>query len=75
VLQNVPFDVIDWDEVTDKFDVGVDVDKDNTVVGVNGSDLRACLDSLLPFPPNSSGNFFFELPQVSVFFPILWHDG
>jgi hypothetical protein len=36
-------------------------DKD-TVVGVDGSDLHACLDSLLPFPPNDSGNFFFDLP-------------
>jgi hypothetical protein len=62
VLQNVPFDVIDWDKVADKFNVGVDVDDDDTVIGVNGSDLRAPLDSLLPFPPNNSGNFFFDLP-------------
>jgi hypothetical protein len=62
VLQNVPFNVIDWDKVTDKFDMGVDINDNNTVVGVDGSDLRACLDSLLPFPPNDSGNFFFDLP-------------
>ena len=54
--------MIDWDEVTDKFDVGVDVNDDDTVIGVNGSDLRACLDSLLPFPPNDSGDFFIDLP-------------
>jgi hypothetical protein len=62
VLQNVPFNVIDWDKVTDKFNVGVDVDNDNTVVGINGSDLPACLDSLLPFPPDDSDDFFFDLP-------------
>jgi hypothetical protein len=62
VLQNVPFDVIDWDKVADKFDVGVDVDDDDTVIGIDGSDLRACLDSLLPFPPDNSGDFFFYLP-------------
>jgi hypothetical protein len=54
--------MINWDEVADKFDVGVDVDNDKTVVGINGSDLRACLDSLLPFPPNNSVDFFFDLP-------------
>jgi hypothetical protein len=62
VLQNAPFNVIDWDEVADKFNVGVDVDDNDTVVGVDGSDLRARLDSLLPFPPDDSGNFFFDLP-------------
>ena len=62
MLQNIPFDVIDWDEVADKFDVRVDVNDDNTVVGIDGSNLRACLDSLLPFPPNNSGNFLFNLP-------------
>ena len=62
MLQNVPFDVIDWDEVADKFNLGVDVDDDDTVVGVNSSDLPACLDSLLPFPPDNSGDFFFDLP-------------
>jgi hypothetical protein len=62
VLQNVPFDVINWDEVANKFDVGVDVDDNNTVEGVDGSDLCARLDSLLPFPPNDSGDFFFDLP-------------
>jgi hypothetical protein len=61
VLQNVPFNMIDWDKCADKFDVGVDVDNDDTVVGVNGSDLCACLDSLLPFPADDSGNFFFDL--------------
>ncbi len=53
--------MIDWDEVADKFDVGVNVDDNNTVVGIDGSDLRACLDSLLPFPLNKSSNFFFDL--------------
>ncbi len=62
MLQNAPFNVIDWDEVADKFNVGVDVDDNDTVVGVDGSDLRARLDSLLPFPPDDSGNFFFDLP-------------
>jgi hypothetical protein len=62
VLQNVPFDVTDWDKVADKFDMGVDVNDDNTVVGVDGLDLRARLDSLLPFPPDNSGDFFFDLP-------------
>ncbi len=62
VLQNVPFDVIDWDEVADKFDVGVDINDKDTVVGVDSSDLCACLDSLLPFPPEDSGDFFFNLP-------------
>jgi hypothetical protein len=62
VLQNIPFNVIDWDKVADKFDVGVDVNDNNTVVGVGGSDVRACLDSLLPFPPDNSGDFFFDLP-------------
>jgi hypothetical protein len=61
VLQNAPFDVIDWDEVADKFNVGVDIDEDRTVVGINGSDLCACLDSLLPFSPDDSGDFFFDL--------------
>jgi hypothetical protein len=61
VLQNIPFDVIDWDEVAEKFDVGVDIDDDDTVVGVNSSDLRACLDSLLPFPLDDSSDFFFDL--------------
>jgi hypothetical protein len=59
--KNVPFDVIHWDKVADKFDVGVDVDNNNTVVGVDGSNLRACLDSLLPFPLDNSSNFFFDL--------------
>jgi hypothetical protein len=74
VIQNVPFDVINWGEVVDKFYVGVDVDDNNTVVGVDGSDLRACLDSLLPFPPNDSGDFFFDLPWVNFFFlyPLAW---
>ncbi len=54
--------MIDWDKVADKFDMGVDVDKNDTVVGVKGSDLRAHLDSLLPFPPDNSGDFFFDLP-------------
>ncbi len=62
MLQNIPFDVIDWDKVADKFDMGVDINNDDTVVGVDGSDLRARLDSLLPFPPDDSGNFFFNLP-------------
>jgi hypothetical protein len=62
VLQNVPFNEIEWDEVADKVDVGVDVDDDDTVVGINGSDLGARLDSLLPFPPDNSGEFFFDLP-------------
>jgi hypothetical protein len=62
VPQNVPFNVIDWDKVVDKFDMGVDVDNNNTVVGIDGSDLCAHLDSLLPFPPNNSGNFFSDLP-------------
>ncbi len=57
-----PFNVINWDEVADKFDVGVNVDNNDTVVGVDGSDLRACLDSLLPFPLDDSSNFFFNLP-------------
>ncbi len=61
MLQNVPFDVIDWDKVADKFDVGVNVNDNNTVVGVSGSDLCARLDSLLPFPLNNSSNFFFDL--------------
>jgi hypothetical protein len=54
--------VIDWDEVADKFDMGVNVDNNNTVVGIDGSDLCACLDYLLPFPPDDSGNFFINLP-------------
>ncbi len=62
MLQNVPFDVIDWDKVADKFNVGVDVDNNDTVVGIDGSDLHAHLDSLLPFPPDDSGDFFFNLP-------------
>jgi hypothetical protein len=49
VLQNNPFDVINWDKVAEKFSVGVDIDNNGTVVGVNGSNLCACLDSLLPF--------------------------
>jgi hypothetical protein len=53
--------VIDWDKVADKFNVGVDVSNNNTVVGVNVSNLPACLDSLLPFPLNNSSNFFFDL--------------
>jgi hypothetical protein len=53
--------VIDWDKVADKFNMGVDVDDDDTVVGINGSDLRAHLDSLLPFSLNNSSNFFFDL--------------
>jgi hypothetical protein len=61
VLQNAPLDVIDWDEVADKFNVGVDVDNEDTVVGVDGSDLSAYLDSLLPFPLDNSSNFFFDL--------------
>ncbi len=69
MLQNIPFDVIDWVKVADKLNVGVDIDDNNTVVGVDGSDLRAHLDSLLPFPPNNSGDFFFDLPRVNVFFP------
>jgi hypothetical protein len=32
------------------------------VVGIDGSDLHARLDSLLPFPPDNSGDFFFDLP-------------
>ncbi len=62
--------MIDWDKVADKFNVGVNVDDNNTVVGVNDSDLCARLDSLLPFPPNDSGNFFFDLPWVNVFIPL-----
>ncbi len=61
MLQNVPFDVIDWDKVADKFDVGVDIDDNDTVVGINGSNLCACLDSLLPFPLDNSSDFFFDL--------------
>ncbi len=61
VLQNIPFNVIDWDEVADKFDVGVNVNNNDTVVGINGSNLCACLDSLLPFPLDDSSNFFFDL--------------
>ncbi len=53
--------MIDWDKVADKFNMGVDVDDDDTVVGINGSDLRAHLDSLLPFSLNNSSNFFFDL--------------
>jgi hypothetical protein len=37
-------------------------DDNYTVVGIDGSDLCARLDSLLPFPPNDSGKFFFDLP-------------
>ncbi len=62
MLQNVPFNVIDSNKVADKFDVGVNVDDEDTVVGINGSDLHACLDSLLPYPPINSGDFFFDLP-------------
>jgi hypothetical protein len=62
VLENVSFNVIDWDEVADKFDVGVNINNNGTVVGIDGSDLSAQLDSLLPFPPNGSGDFFFDLP-------------
>jgi hypothetical protein len=61
VLQNVPFDVIDWDEVAEKFDVGVNVNNNDAVVGVDGSNLRACLDSLLPSPLNDSSDFFYDL--------------
>ncbi len=53
--------MIDWDKVADKFDVGVNINDDNTVVGIDGSDIHACLDSLLPFPLNNSSNFFFNL--------------
>jgi hypothetical protein len=38
VLQNISFDVIDWDKVAGKFNVGVDVDDDNTLVGVGRPD-------------------------------------
>ncbi len=62
MLQNVLFDVIDWDKVADKFDMEVDVDNDDPVVGIDGSDLHAHMDSLLPFPPGDSGDFFFDLP-------------
>jgi hypothetical protein len=61
VLQNVSFDEIGWDKVTDKFDMGVKVDNNDTVIGIDGSNLGARLDSLLPFPPDDSGNFFFDL--------------
>ncbi len=61
--------MIHWDKVADKFDVRVNIDDNNTVVGVDGSDLHARLDSLLPFPPDNSGNFYFELPWVNIFFP------
>ncbi len=61
MLKNVPFDVIDWNEVANKFNVGVEVNNNNTVVGVDGSNLRACLDSLLPFPLDDSSNYFFDL--------------
>jgi hypothetical protein len=61
VLQNIPFDVIDWDMVADKFNVGVHVNNNDTVVGVDGSNLRARLDSLLPFPLDNSSNFIFNL--------------
>jgi hypothetical protein len=49
-------------------------DDNDTVVGIVGSDLHACFDSLLPFPPNDSGKFFFDLLRVNIFFPVLWHD-
>ncbi len=61
VLFDVLFDVIDWDKVADKFNVGVDVGNNDTVVGVNGSNLRAHLDSLLPFLLEDSSDFFFDL--------------
>jgi hypothetical protein len=61
VLQNVPFDVIDWDKVAEKFSVGVDINNNDTVIGVDGSDVDACLDSLLPFPLEGSSDFFFNL--------------
>ncbi len=53
--------MINWDKVADKFDVGINVNDKDTVVGIDGSDLRARLDSLLPFPLNDSSNFFYDL--------------
>jgi hypothetical protein len=37
VLQNDPFEVNDLEEAPDKFDVGVDVDNDDAVEGVDAA--------------------------------------
>ncbi len=37
VLQNNPFEVNDLEEAPDKFDVGVDVDNDDAVEGVDAA--------------------------------------
>ena len=75
MLQNIPFNVIDWDKLADKFNVGVDVDNNDTVVCVDGSDLRARLDSLLPLPPRQFRRLLLQLTMSQCFFsPVLWHD-
>jgi hypothetical protein len=57
VLHNNPFEVNDLEETLVKFDVGVDVNNDDTVEGVNAATVvLERFNFLSPFPDELSGN-------------------
>ncbi len=58
VLQNDPFEVNNLEEAPDKFDVGVDVNDNDAVEGVNAATtaVQERFDFLSPFPGNFSGD-------------------
>ncbi len=57
VLHNDPFEVNDLEETLVKFNVGVDVNDNNTVEGVDAATaVQERFDFLSPFPDELSGN-------------------
>ncbi len=57
VLHNNPFEVNNLEETLVKFEVGVDVDDDDTVEGVDAATaVQECFDFLSPFSDKLSGN-------------------
>jgi hypothetical protein len=62
VLQNNPFNVNDLEEAADKFNFGVDVDKDDTAEGVDTASVRDRFNFLPTFPGVFSGDRTINLP-------------
>ena len=57
VLHNTPFEVNDLEETSVKFNIGGDVDDDDTVEGVDAATaVRERFDFLSPFPDELSGD-------------------
>jgi hypothetical protein len=62
VLQNNLFDVNNMEEAADKFDFGVDINKDDMVEGVDTASVRDRFDFLPTFSGIFSGKRTIDLP-------------